>query len=116
MLGKVRPPTRRANGSPPAGLSEGRLALVERYMIDADEAEARAHAAAERDDAQLDADARAGKARTVSVAEEQARREASERDQMRLEIERRRAAKAGNSARLSESAVDGTGKEMLSRP
>src|SRR5689334_2615493 len=45
MLGKVRTPlTHPANGSDPqpkTGLSEGRLALVHRYMIDAEEAEAR---------------------------------------------------------------------------
>lgn len=52
MLGKVRPTAHRGNGSDPqpdAGLSEGRLALVHRYMIDAEEAEARVRAAAEKD-------------------------------------------------------------------
>ena len=43
MLGRVRPTTHRGNGSasePEVGLSDGRLALVHRYMIDAEEAEA----------------------------------------------------------------------------
>jgi hypothetical protein len=49
VLGKVRIPTHRGNGSaeqPTVGLSGDRLALVERYMIDAEEAEARAQSAA----------------------------------------------------------------------
>jgi hypothetical protein len=48
VLGKARIPTHRGNGSaeqPTVGLSVDRLALVERYMIDAEEAEARAQSA-----------------------------------------------------------------------
>lgn len=54
VLGKVRPTTHRGNGSasqPEAGLPEGRLALVHRYMIDAEEAETLAQSAAEKGDA-----------------------------------------------------------------
>jgi len=50
----VRPTTQRGNGSAPqpkAGLSDGRLALVQQYMVDAEEAEALAEAEAENDDA-----------------------------------------------------------------
>jgi fused signal recognition particle receptor len=53
VLGKVRPTTHRENGSesePDTGLSDGRLALVHRYMIDAEEAEAQASAAAGADE------------------------------------------------------------------
>lgn len=51
MFAKVRPAIDRGTRSAPepiAGLSEGRLALVHRYMIDAEEAEALAQTAAER--------------------------------------------------------------------
>src|SRR5690242_1130285 len=54
VLGKVRPTTHRGNRSasePLSGLSDGRLALVQRYMIDAEEAEARARPAAEKNEA-----------------------------------------------------------------
>ena len=88
MLGKVRPTTHRGNGSDPqprAGLSEGRLALVHRYMVDAEEAEARARAAAETDEARAPQEASA-----AAAAREQARREAAERVRIRAEMERRR--------------------------
>lgn len=118
MLEKARPPKHRinrANSQEPAGLSEGRLALVQRYMIDADEAAAGMRATVERDDARLDARAR-DTARTVSVAEEQARFEAAERQKMRLQIERRRVATAQSCSVHSESAVDTTGETVLHRP
>jgi tyrosine-protein kinase len=47
---KVRPPTRRGEAKapkPPVGLSEDRLTLVERYMIDREDAEARTQARAD---------------------------------------------------------------------
>jgi succinoglycan biosynthesis transport protein ExoP len=50
VIRKVRPSTHRGDGeapTPAAGLSEDRLTLVERYMIDAAEAESRAQAQAE---------------------------------------------------------------------
>jgi colicin import membrane protein len=65
MFGKVRPTAHRGNGSelpPKAGLSEGRIALVQRYMLDAEEAEAGAQAAAERPEERPDA---AGQATTA---------------------------------------------------
>lgn len=89
MLGKVRPTTRRANGSAPlpaAGLSKARLDLVHRYMIDAEEAETRERsAAAEQEEARVRADAQAR-----AAAEEQTRREAAERTRIRMVHARRR--------------------------
>ena len=70
--------THPANGSDPqpeAGLSEGRLALVHRYMIDAEEAEVRKLAAAKE-------------------AEVRARAEAQERERLRAERARARAVRS----------------------
>lgn len=89
MFEKVRPTTHRGNGSdslPKAGLSDGRLALVHRYMIDAEEAEGLARDAAEK------AEARAREEASAAAAREQARREAAEQARIHTEeIERRRA-------------------------
>jgi hypothetical protein len=74
VLGKVGSLTHRHNGSAPeprTSLAEERLALVERYMIDAEEAEARARAAAEKAAAQA-----------RSAAEGRAQREASSRQRI----------------------------------
>lgn len=77
MLRKVRPTTHRENGSasqPKVGLSDGRLALVHRYMVDAEEAEARARTAAETDEAHARTRALADAA-ARAAAEGQERRE-----------------------------------------
>ena len=118
MLGKVQPPmTHPANGSDPqpkAGLSEGRLALVHRYMIDAEEAEARKLAAAEEADVRARAEAREREAQAAAAAEEQARREAAERELMRLEVERLRAERARARAVRSAPTIATAGGEMRS--
>jgi colicin import membrane protein len=57
MFGKVRPTAHRGNGSelqPKAGLSEGRIALVQRYMHEAEESEAGAQPAAEKTEERAD--------------------------------------------------------------
>jgi len=83
----VRPTTHRGNGSdsqPIAGLSDGRLALVHRYMIDAEEAEVLARAAAENGEARA-------REETGAAALERARREAAEQARTGTEeMERRR--------------------------
>lgn len=113
MLGKVRPPmTHPANGSDPQpepGLSEGRLALVHRYMIDAEEAEVRKLAAAKEAAARARAEAQEREAQAAAAAEEQARREAAERELMRLEVERLRAEKARARAIRSAPAIGTVG-------
>jgi hypothetical protein len=118
MLGKVRPSTHRGNGSDPqtkSGLSEGRLALVHRYMIDAEEAEARARAGAEEDAVRARAQAKERAAREAAAAEERARQEAAERALMRLDVARLRAEKARATAVLAEPRDDTLSKEMLAR-
>jgi hypothetical protein len=87
MLGKVRLSAHDRNGSE-AGLSEGRLALVHRYMIDAEEAEARAQLVAQKPEepARVAEQARA-------ASGEHAGREAAERRPIRPTTERRRAEK-----------------------
>lgn len=93
MLGKVRPTTHRENGADPqpkAGLSEGRLALVHRYMVDAETAEAKARVEAEMQETRARAEEQA---RREAAAAEEMRRDAAELERMRLEIERRRASK-----------------------
>ena len=106
MLGKVRRPiTHRTDGSDPqpkAGLSDGRLSLVHRYMIDAEEAEARKCAAAEEVEARAGALVREREAQAAAAAEEQARREAVERELMRLDLEQLQAERAR--ARAARSA------------
>jgi hypothetical protein len=118
MLEKVRTSTTHpANGSDPqpkAGLSEGRLALVQRYMIDAEEAEARKLAAAEEAAARARAEAQEREAQAAAAAEEQARREAAERELMRLEVERLRAEKARARAVRSAPAIGTVGGGMHS--
>lgn len=102
VLEKVRPTTHRGNGSdrePEAGLSEGRLSLVHRYMVDAEQAEALGLEAAAK------AEARATEAR-AAAAQEQARREAAERTRRRMERERRRAEKLGKDTAAAKPATD----------
>lgn len=118
MLGKVRPSTHRGNGSDPQpkpGLTEGRLALVHRYMIDAEEAEAKARAAAEEDAVRARAQAQAREEQAAAAAEELAQREAAERRRMRLDVARLEAEKARATAVLAEPRVDTLSEEMLSR-
>jgi hypothetical protein len=118
MLEKVRPPiTHPANGSDPqpeAGLSEGRLALVHRYMIDAEEAETRKLAAARKAEVRARAEAQEREAQAAAAAEEQARREAAEQELMRLEVERLRAERARARAVRSAPAIGTVGGEMHS--
>ena len=118
MLGKVRAPmTHPANGSDPqpeTGLSAGRLALVHRYMIDAEEAEVRKLAAAEEADVRARAEAQEREAQAAAAAEEHARREAAERELMRLEVERLRAERARARAVRSAPAIVTAGGEMHS--
>ena len=109
--------THPANGSDPqprAGLSEGRLALVQRYMIDAEEAEARKLAAAEEAAVRARAEAREREAQTAAAAEEQARREAAERELMHLEVDRLRAERARARAVRSAPAIGTLGGGMHS--
>jgi hypothetical protein len=54
----ARPQRERSTPQPEAGLSDGRLALLDRYMADVEEAEARTRAAAEADQARAQAQAR----------------------------------------------------------
>lgn len=91
MLEKVRPNTHRENGpdlQPEAGLSEGRLALVYRYMVDAEEAE------------QSEEEA------STTAAQEQARCDAAARTQRRLERERRRAKRLSATAGTTKLEAD----------
>jgi hypothetical protein len=102
VLEKVRPTTHRGIGSDPepeAGLSEGRLSLVHRYMVDAEQAEALGLEAGAKEEA------RATEAR-AAAAQEQARREAAERTRRRMERERRRAAKLGKETAAAKPATD----------
>ena len=96
VLEKVRPITHRGNGSDPepeVGLSEGRLSLVHRYMVDAEEARTR-------------------EPTPVTPIQEQAGREAAERTRRRMERERRRAqeqsAKAARAEPNAGAASEGT--------
>ena len=111
--------THPANGSDPqpgTGLSEGRLALVHRYMIDAEEAEARKLAAAEQAAARARAETQEREAQAAAAAEEQARREAAEQELMRLEIERLRAERARARAVRSAPAIGPSGTDIRSAP
>ena len=76
MLEKVSATRHRDDGAGPdprAGLSEGRLALVHRYMIDAEEAKERARAEGEKNAARAHANAWA----TAVAAENQTVEETS---------------------------------------
>lgn len=87
MLEKVRPTTHRESGQdsePETGLSEGRLALVHRYMVDAEEADLAASAPGKSNTERAPAETR------TAAAQEQARRDAAARTQRRRERERRR--------------------------
>jgi hypothetical protein len=84
----VRPTTHGGNGSSdlqPNGLSEGRLALVQRYMIDAEEAEVFARANAQK------AAAYGREEASAAAALEGARRETAEQPPIRTDEQRRRA-------------------------
>jgi hypothetical protein len=98
---KVRPTTHRENGSDPepeVGLSEGRLALVQRYMLDAEEAEARVQDAVEKTKteaqrrsqltAQASAELQARTAERARLERERARRRAEQRDREAQELAR----------------------------
>lgn len=90
------------------------MALVHRYMIDAEEAEARKLAAAEEAAGRARGEAQEREAQAVAAAEEQARREAAERELMRLEVERLRAERARARAVRSAPAIGAVGSEMRS--
>jgi hypothetical protein len=95
VLGKVRVPTHRGNGSgpkPTTRLSEDRLALVQRYMVDAEEAEARAQAVSIEAENAAQAAAENAKAWAQRATEERARREA-ERARRNAEAAQREAAR-----------------------
>jgi hypothetical protein len=77
VLGKVRPTTYRKSepeSEPEVGLSDGRLALVHRYMIDAEDAEAQALAAAGAAEAHPRARVLANAAGRVAVEAEERRK------------------------------------------
>jgi hypothetical protein len=90
------------------------MALVHRYMIDAEEAEARKLAAAEEAAARARAEAQEREAQAAAAAEEQARREAAEQELMRLEVERLRAERARARAVRSAPAIGTVGGEIHS--
>jgi hypothetical protein len=102
VLGKVRPTINRGNGTDPqqkAGLTEGRLALVHRYMIDAEAAEARAQTEAART-----------AARTAALAQQQAQRDAAERARLRAELLRIRAEEAPAARQVVAEIANGNGR------
>lgn len=90
------------------------MALVHRYMIDAEEAEVRKLAAAKEAEVRARAEAQEREAQAAAAAEEQARREAAEQELMRLEVERLRAERARARAVRSAPAIGALGGEMHS--
>jgi hypothetical protein len=112
VLGKVRPTTHRGDEptlEPEVGLSDGRLALVHRYMIDAEEAEAR-RAAVETDAAPAQAPARPRpSARTA--AEVQQRRARTDKLPLPPRREQRQAEERPAETARIELEPDGAGQE-----
>jgi hypothetical protein len=105
VLERVRPTARR--GSDPereAGLSEDRLTLVHRYMVDAEQAEALGGEAVEKEEASAHEPA------LGAAAQEHARREDAERTGRRRKRERRRAAKLAAEAASTEHRADPAAK------
>lgn len=110
VLERVRPTTRRGSDpEPEAGLSEGRLTLVHRYMVDAEQAEALGKEAVDEDEASAHEPA------LGAAAREQARREAIERTGRRGKREQRRAAKLAAEAPSTEHRTDSAAKKNPER-
>jgi hypothetical protein len=114
VFGKLRPSTHRGNGSalqPKAGLSDGRLALVQQYMVDVEAAEGLTQAAAENDAAGAREEA------SAPAVRQQARPKAVEQERAGTKTNRRQA-----KARLTEPATTRPGadasaaEETLQRP
>jgi hypothetical protein len=106
VLEKVRPTTHRGNGSgpePEVGLSERRLSLVHRYMVDAEQAAALGIEAAPEE-------AYPGESAPATAAREQAEL-AAERTRRRIERERRRAQKLGAHAASAKPNADAAADE-----
>lgn len=88
MFGKVRrPTTHRGDGSAKVGLSDGRLALVQQYMVEIEGAGASTQAQAASDEARLDGDATAqrGKEAPAAAAPKRAPRKAVGQERIRKE-------------------------------
>src|SRR5207245_4179059 len=89
-------------------LTEDRKSLIERYMIDAAEAQARAERASEEKARQAEEAARRAAAEAKRAAEEQAARRAAEEKARQAEEEVRRAAAEAKRAARADAAATRT--------
>jgi hypothetical protein len=111
VLEKVRPIVHRENGSDPqpeTGLAKDRLALVHRYMVDAQQAEASRRDAEEQE-------ARSHEAAPAAAAGEQGAGEAADRMRRLREREQRRAERLVAEAGTKREAAPPAAEETLER-